>query len=331
MKNGLETNYLYFHCKPVKVVTNQYGNYRDMGVREKGNLFMAEQAHKTFTLKDRRTVLRLLSRLDTGALLLRISPDTYGVFGHQKPQRKSVTEKKATAISAPMIARLKRMDLLEQTAVPEHLAHLIAACDDNGPRIGSRPPSPCLRLSEVGVMYLRRLSAQPENGFADQHRLSETKYLPSANHAAEYFRVNSAESPLGWLRRRKDSNGNPLISEAQFDAGETLRGDYTLAKLNARITTNWDSIAVGRVQSSPTGLDAVALTDAAIAARDRVNVALTEVGPRLSDILLHTCCYLDGLEETERKLGWPRRSGKLVLQIALDRLAVHYGLTGETR
>lgn len=289
---------------------------------------MLGSAQKKFTLKERRTVLRLLSKLDAGALLLRVAPETYGIVGHQKPHRKQVSQNTA-AVPGQLVSRLKRMDLLEQTAVPDHLVHLIAAVSNDTLRTGNRPPAPCLRLSEVGVMYLRRLTAQSDAGYAEQHRLAELKYLPSTNHANEYFRVNSAESPLGWLRRRKDSNGTPLISDAQFDAGETLRSDYTLAKLNARITTNWDNLSIGRIQSSPTGLDAIALTDAAIAARDRVNVALTEVGPRLSDILLHTCCYLDGLEETERKLGWPRRSGKLVLQIALDRLAVHYGLTGK--
>jgi hypothetical protein len=35
--------------------------------------------------------------------------------------------------------------------------------------------------------------------------------------------VNEAESPLGWLRSRKDRNGRKLIEDHQFDAGERLR------------------------------------------------------------------------------------------------------------
>ena len=53
--------------------------------------------------------------------------------------------------------------------------------------------------------------------------------------------VNHSESPLAWLRRRKDRDGEALISQAQFDAGERLRADFWFAQMTPRLTVNWSA------------------------------------------------------------------------------------------
>ena len=134
--------------------------------------------------------------------------------------------------------------------------------------------------------------------------------------------VDQAESPLAWLARRKGRDGRPLIEPVQLQAGERLRAEFTRAQLMPRITSNW-SAAVARGRRSATPANA---SDAVIAARQRIRHALDAVGPEFSGLLLDICCFLKGLADIERDRSWPARSGKVVLQLALDRLARHYGL-----
>jgi len=140
--------------------------------------------------------------------------------------------------------------------------------------------------------------------------------------------VNDSESPLAWLARRKGRDGRTMIGHTQFIAGEKLRADFTRGHLAPRVTSSWSGVARGK---NCGGGDAGTMTDAVIAARQRVRLALEACGPELSGVLMDVCCFLRGLEDVERERGWPARSAKVVLQLALDRLARHYGLATRPR
>nr|WP_245842592.1 DUF6456 domain-containing protein [Sphingomonas laterariae] len=127
-----------------------------------------------------------------------------------------------------------------------------------------------------------------------------------------------AESPLGWLMARG------LVSQRQFDAGERLRADWEMAGLGPRVTMRWDAAPVARgARGADAPLDP---TLAQIAARRRFDGAIAAAGPGLSDICWRVVCAGDGLEAAERALAWPKRAGKLVLLLALDRVADFYGI-----
>jgi hypothetical protein len=131
--------------------------------------------------------------------------------------------------------------------------------------------------------------------------------------------VNDVESPLCWLKARG------AITDMQHDAGERLRRDYTIAQLEPRLCTD---LTAPVVNSSGRGAEnAGAMSDTVLAAKQRFSAAMKAVGPGLSDLLFDVCCALKGLEAIETAKAWPRRSSKVVLALALDRLADHYGLS----
>ncbi|MCW3834517.1 DUF6456 domain-containing protein [Sphingomonas canadensis] len=135
--------------------------------------------------------------------------------------------------------------------------------------------------------------------------------------------VNLAESPLSWLFARGHADAR------QFEAGERLRADYETAALPPRVTMRWDA---GPRSAGRRGPDApLDPTLAQIAARRRFDAAMAAAGPGLADILWRVVCAGEGMGAAERALGWPSRAGKLVLGLALDRVADHYGLHRQAR
>ncbi|WP_423142604.1 DUF6456 domain-containing protein [Parablastomonas sp. CN1-191] len=126
--------------------------------------------------------------------------------------------------------------------------------------------------------------------------------------------VNLGESPLTWLHARGH------LDDRQLAAGELLRRDYEAAQVAAGITMRWD------VVRSPGSGGGRGLNpgERQVAARRRFDAALGSAGPGLSDIIWRVVCAGESVPAAERALAWPTRSGKLVLRIALDRLAGYY-------
>jgi len=124
--------------------------------------------------------------------------------------------------------------------------------------------------------------------------------------------VNLAESPLGWLH----AHGH--LEDRLFDAGERLRADYETAQIAPVVTMRWEPVRIAGTGGK------LAPSERQLAARRRFDGALGAAGKGLGDILWRVVCACETLPNAEKALEWPARSGKLVLRLALDRVADFY-------
>lgn len=202
------------------------------------------------------------------------------------------------------------------------------ACADPEARIAR------YHITGTGRAALKQLLASAENaaqglgGFAEAQAgfavRPGTRGAPvETDDLLHQMRSGLAESPLVGLARRRDKNGTPFLSRELVSAGERLREDFELAQMGPRVAQNWERFMTGgtRGDFSATG------QSGSEAARERVARALADLGPGLGDVVLRCCCFLEGMEAAEQRMGWSARSGKIVLRIALLRLKRHYDET----
>jgi hypothetical protein len=142
------------------------------------------------------------------------------------------------------------------------------------------------------------------------------KLVQAGGRPARSVTVNVTESPLGWLKARGH------ISERQYQAGEQLRLDWERSQLEPSVTMRWDATPIGKGGSGPA--NGWSPAESQMRARERFDAAVAAAGPGLSDILWRVVCAGEGMRDAETALGWPARAGKLVLTIALDRVADFY-------
>lgn len=189
-------------------------------------------------------------------------------------------------------------------------------------------------ITSVGRAALKRMIDEEDSRrqgmseaatpFGDQHRVWGERDVID-DEGPRRVRYNMAESPIGVLGRRRDKDGKPFLEPDLVHAAERLREDFELAQMGPRVAQNWDRFLTGgdRGAFQPDG----GMGEGPGQARARVAVALRDLGPGLGDVALRCCCFLEGLEVAEKRMGWAARSGKIVLRIALQRLRRHYDET----
>jgi len=190
-------------------------------------------------------------------------------------------------------------------------------------------------ITEAGKSALKRLieedrkrrkapmeMAEAATPFMAQHQLWGERPVRADDGTIRKIRVNLAESPLATLARRKGRDGKAFLSMDLVQAGEKLREDFERAQMGPRVAQNWEKFLTGGDRGA--GFSDGGMAEGPRAARDRVTRALDDMGPGLADVVMRVCCFLEGLESAEKRLGWSARSGKIVLKIGLQRLLKHY-------
>lgn len=135
-------------------------------------------------------------------------------------------------------------------------------------------------------------------------------------------RYTLAESPLIALARRRDKSGKPFLNDDLVAAGERLREDFELAQMGLQDRKIWEQYLM-QIEDGSTVASPSFRNKKQKAAHDRTRDALRDLGPGLGHAVLRCCCFLEGIETTEKEMDWAARSGKIVLKIALQRLAFH--------
>ncbi len=180
-------------------------------------------------------------------------------------------------------------------------------------------------LTEAGRAHLRRNrdgageGAQP---FADQHREIEARAVMTPTGRIETVRANRLASPLARYAVAREGRA-PLLERVHVTAGERLRADYDASSMRSRLVADWSGQPRQGRHGSRDPADAPARM---LDAKTRVMDALAAVGPGLDRLLVNVCLRETGMERAERDLGWPGKAGVPALRLALDRLAIHYGL-----
>jgi hypothetical protein len=135
-------------------------------------------------------------------------------------------------------------------------------------------------------------------------------------------------STLDLLSQRPDGRGAPWIGPAGRLAAERYARDLAIAGMIPRVTIDWSRGERVDRSRMDVGLNP---TEAAIAARGRLNGVHAALGPDLAGLLIDICGFDKGLEAMERERGWPVRSAKVVVRVALGALARHYGYDDAAR
>ncbi len=175
-------------------------------------------------------------------------------------------------------------------------------------------------LSDAGDARVRREAAERGEEFLAQHAPVVTRNVVDRDGDLRNVRGLETHAVLRRLAALQDQSGAHWLSGAELDVAARLRSDWELSQVGLVRGSDW----AAPPQSGGARGPGNAVENAMIRhadARKRVAEALEALAPPLRRVVERVCLHEDGLEALERAEGWPARSGKLALKMALAQLA----------
>jgi len=173
---------------------------------------------------------------------------------------------------------------------------------------------------KVVQSFARRLKAG--STLADQHRDICHRDIYNPDGVMRPARVNRSLSAMDRLYKRRDKNGQTLLSDAEYEAGQRYARDYALAGYDVLATQNY--MRAGADKSAYFGHKEDEI-HGRMDARDRLKNANSAIGKGLDKVIIAVCCLDRSLSQVERAEKWAAASGLTILKLGLSALADYYG------
>lgn len=177
-----------------------------------------------------------------------------------------------------------------------------------------------LALTKAGRTRALRAEATPGEAYAAQHRPVFTRQIADGEGAVIRVRGHDPDAALRRLGALQDSAGRPWFSGAELAAATALKQDWERGQIGLVRGSDWEAPPRGSASRGPGNAQEM-LTGARCDARQRVEERLASLASPLRRAVEHVCLHERGMEALEQSEGWPARSGKLALKLALAQLA----------
>lgn len=175
-------------------------------------------------------------------------------------------------------------------------------------------------LSDAGRARARRREAAPEEAFLAQHGPIEARSVIDPDGATRSVRAVDPNPGLRRLAALRDANGAPWLAPEELSAAARLCRDWEAGEAGLVRGSDWTAPPRGSAARAG-GNAAEIAAGASCDARRRVAAALERLAPPLRRTVERVCLREEGIEALERGEGWPARSGKIALKLALAQLA----------